>query len=186
VWDLWWTKWFFPEYFGFPLSLSFHRCYITRKNEKKLIILITRLYNKPQSCGARQKKSSEERSDTAFRTRYSVFNCNILVLDNVFTCIISAAFIINFSIVIRILKKYTTFYLKKEAFCSRNVVYYFEYSYDNKKVFVNAADIIQALSIHHLPQVANCRWDSQVKEMVKDAGCSDFAKRANVNLKTLI
>jgi hypothetical protein len=35
VWDLWWTKWhwgrFFPEYFGFPLSVSFHRCSITGK-----------------------------------------------------------------------------------------------------------------------------------------------------------
>ena len=33
MWDLWWTKWhwdrFFPEYFGFPLSVSFHRCSIT-------------------------------------------------------------------------------------------------------------------------------------------------------------
>jgi hypothetical protein len=42
MWDLWWTKWhwdrFFFQYFGFPLSVSFHRCYITRKNEKKLII----------------------------------------------------------------------------------------------------------------------------------------------------
>jgi type VI protein secretion system component VasA len=40
LWDLWWTKWhwdrFFPEYFGFPLSISFHRCSITRKNEKKI------------------------------------------------------------------------------------------------------------------------------------------------------
>jgi hypothetical protein len=38
MWDLWWTKWywdrFFPEYFGFPLSISFHRCSITRENEK--------------------------------------------------------------------------------------------------------------------------------------------------------
>jgi hypothetical protein len=25
---------FFPEYFGFPLSISFHRCSITWKNEK--------------------------------------------------------------------------------------------------------------------------------------------------------
>ena len=52
MWDLWWTKWhwdrFFPEYFGFPLSISFHRCSITRK---KLIIFITGLYNKPQGCG---------------------------------------------------------------------------------------------------------------------------------------
>jgi hypothetical protein len=40
MWDLWWTKWhwerFFPEYFGFSLSISFHRCSITWKNEKKL------------------------------------------------------------------------------------------------------------------------------------------------------
>jgi hypothetical protein len=53
----------FPEYFGFPLSVSFHRCSITRKNEtfsitwknkKKLIFLIfiTGLHNKPQGCGA--------------------------------------------------------------------------------------------------------------------------------------
>jgi hypothetical protein len=38
VWDLWWAKWhwdrFFPEHFGFPLSISFHWCSITRKNEK--------------------------------------------------------------------------------------------------------------------------------------------------------
>jgi hypothetical protein len=26
---------FFPEYFRFPLSISFQRCSITRKNEKK-------------------------------------------------------------------------------------------------------------------------------------------------------
>jgi hypothetical protein len=35
MWDLWWTKWhwyrFSPEYFGFPLSIAFHRCSITRK-----------------------------------------------------------------------------------------------------------------------------------------------------------
>jgi hypothetical protein len=38
LWDLWWTKWhwdrFFPDYFGFPLSISFHRCSITRKRTK--------------------------------------------------------------------------------------------------------------------------------------------------------
>jgi hypothetical protein len=43
---------FFPEYFGFPLSISFHRCSITRKNEKALIIFITGLHNKPQGSGA--------------------------------------------------------------------------------------------------------------------------------------
>jgi hypothetical protein len=56
MWDLWWTKWhwdrFFPEYFGFPLSISFHLCSITGKNEKKVIIFITGLHNKPQGCGA--------------------------------------------------------------------------------------------------------------------------------------
>jgi hypothetical protein len=56
IWDLWWTKWhwdrFFPEYFGFPLSISFHLCSITRKNEKTLIISITGLHNKPQGFGA--------------------------------------------------------------------------------------------------------------------------------------
>jgi hypothetical protein len=56
MWDLWWTKWhwdsFSPEYFGFPLSISFHRCSITLKNEKKLLIFITGLHNKPQGCDA--------------------------------------------------------------------------------------------------------------------------------------
>jgi hypothetical protein len=59
MWDFWWTKWhwdrFFPEYFGFPLSISFRRCSITRKRTKIIIILvtfITGLHNKPQGCGA--------------------------------------------------------------------------------------------------------------------------------------
>jgi hypothetical protein len=43
---------FSPQYFGFPLSISFHRCSITRKKEKKLIIFITGLHNKSQGCGA--------------------------------------------------------------------------------------------------------------------------------------
>jgi hypothetical protein len=38
MFDLWWTKWywdrFFPEYFGFPLSITFHRCSITNKRTK--------------------------------------------------------------------------------------------------------------------------------------------------------
>jgi hypothetical protein len=45
-----------PEYFRFPLPISFHRCSITSKKEKrkkkKLIIFITGLHNKPQGCGA--------------------------------------------------------------------------------------------------------------------------------------
>jgi hypothetical protein len=56
MWDLWWTKWhwnrFLPEDFGFTLTIPFHRCSITRKNEKKIIIFITGLHNKPQGCGA--------------------------------------------------------------------------------------------------------------------------------------
>jgi hypothetical protein len=59
MWDLWWTKWhwdkFFSEYFGFPLSISFHRCSITTKRTKKIIIIIivtTGLHKKPQGCGA--------------------------------------------------------------------------------------------------------------------------------------
>jgi hypothetical protein len=56
MWDLWWRKWhwdrFLPKYFGFLLSISFHRCSIPRKNEKKLIIFITELQNKSQDCGA--------------------------------------------------------------------------------------------------------------------------------------
>jgi hypothetical protein len=41
----------FPEYFGFPLSISFHRCSITWKNEKKsdhrTFIFTTGLHNNP-------------------------------------------------------------------------------------------------------------------------------------------
>ena len=45
----------FPEYFGFPLSISFHQCSITWKNENLIIFLfifITGLHNKPKGCGA--------------------------------------------------------------------------------------------------------------------------------------
>jgi hypothetical protein len=43
----------FPQVLRFPLSVSFHRCYITRKNEKKeRIIFITGLHNKPEGCRA--------------------------------------------------------------------------------------------------------------------------------------
>jgi hypothetical protein len=58
MWDLLWTKWhwdtFFPEYFGFPLSISFHRRCITRKRTKIIIIVIfiTGLHNKPHGCSA--------------------------------------------------------------------------------------------------------------------------------------
>jgi hypothetical protein len=57
MWILWWKKWhreifFSPEYFGFPSSVSFHWCSITQKKEKKPIIFITGLHNKPQGCGA--------------------------------------------------------------------------------------------------------------------------------------
>jgi hypothetical protein len=42
-----------PEYFGFPLSVAFHRCSITWKNaKKKIIIFIVGLYKKPKGCGA--------------------------------------------------------------------------------------------------------------------------------------
>jgi hypothetical protein len=37
---------------GFPLSISFHRCSITWKNDKKTIIFMTGLHNKPQGCSA--------------------------------------------------------------------------------------------------------------------------------------
>jgi hypothetical protein len=47
---------FLSQYFSFPLSISFHRFSITWKNKKKLIIyliiFITGLQNKPQSCDA--------------------------------------------------------------------------------------------------------------------------------------
>jgi hypothetical protein len=37
-----------PEYFGFPLSVSLHRCSITRNK----LIFITGLHSQPQGCGA--------------------------------------------------------------------------------------------------------------------------------------
>jgi hypothetical protein len=37
---------------GFPPSISFHRCSISRKNEKKITIFITGLHNKHQGCDA--------------------------------------------------------------------------------------------------------------------------------------
>jgi hypothetical protein len=56
MWDLWWKKWhwdrFFFQYFGFPLSISFHHCSIKMKSRKNLIIFLTGLHNKPQGCGA--------------------------------------------------------------------------------------------------------------------------------------
>jgi hypothetical protein len=48
-----------PEYFGFPLSISFHRCSLTWKNKQKLIIFITELHNKPQGCGASVTAAAE-------------------------------------------------------------------------------------------------------------------------------
>jgi hypothetical protein len=60
MWDLWSTKWywdrFFPQYFGFPLSISFHQCPLLGKEQKIIIIIIaifiTGLQKKPQDCGA--------------------------------------------------------------------------------------------------------------------------------------
>ena len=42
-----------PRVLRFSLSVSIHRCSITRKNRKKhLIIIFTRFHNKSQGCGA--------------------------------------------------------------------------------------------------------------------------------------
>jgi hypothetical protein len=70
------TDRFFPEYFGFPLSISFHRCSITRKNEnKKLIIFITGLHNKPQGCGA--SVASAARHFSTNKTRLGHIGSNL-------------------------------------------------------------------------------------------------------------
>jgi hypothetical protein len=51
MWDLWWTKWhwdrFFSEYFSFPLSISFNRCYITMDKQEKPLVFLIELHNKP-------------------------------------------------------------------------------------------------------------------------------------------
>jgi hypothetical protein len=70
----------FPESFGFPLSISFHRCSITRKTTKIIIIIVTfttGLHNKPQGCGASvasaagpfttKKKKVNEKSQWSYR-----------------------------------------------------------------------------------------------------------------------
>jgi hypothetical protein len=41
----------FYQYFGFPMSISFHWFSITWKNEKR-IVFITGLHNKPEGCCA--------------------------------------------------------------------------------------------------------------------------------------
>jgi hypothetical protein len=83
MWDLWWTKWhwhrFFPEYFGFSLSISFHLGSITRKNEK-LIIFITGLHNKPQGCSA--SVASAAGPFTIKKTRISHVLDKKLILTN--------------------------------------------------------------------------------------------------------
>ena len=61
------------EYFGFPLSISFHRCSITRKNGKKtLFIFITGLHNKSQGCGA--SVASAEGPFTKIKEKLTFFN----------------------------------------------------------------------------------------------------------------
>jgi hypothetical protein len=49
MWDLWLTKWhwvrFFPEFFGFPLSVSFHRRSIARKRTEKWTKVLIVSYN---------------------------------------------------------------------------------------------------------------------------------------------
>jgi hypothetical protein len=42
MWDLWWKKWhwLFPEYFGFLLSISSHRCSIKMEKYKKKNLII--------------------------------------------------------------------------------------------------------------------------------------------------
>jgi hypothetical protein len=65
---------FFPEYLGFRLSISFHRCSITRKNKKTQITFITGLHNKPQSYGVsrpyhllRGPSQKKKKPDITFR-----------------------------------------------------------------------------------------------------------------------
>jgi hypothetical protein len=52
VWH--WDR-FLPEYFGFPLSVSFHLCFIrVEKQRKHFIVIIVPIgfRKKPSSCGA--------------------------------------------------------------------------------------------------------------------------------------
>jgi hypothetical protein len=95
MWDLWWTNrhWdrIFPEYFGFPLSISFHRCSITRKNET-LIIFITGLHSKPQGWGASVASAAVPFS-TKEKPNYNAVNTVNLTIK-VSYCRVCTAFII--------------------------------------------------------------------------------------------
>jgi hypothetical protein len=90
MWDLWWTKchWdrFLPEYFGFPLSVSFHRCSITRKNEKTVIIFITGLHNKPQGCDASEASAAGPFTKKNTYTQIMVSSCSLLVWKQMKRC----------------------------------------------------------------------------------------------------
>jgi hypothetical protein len=84
MWDLWWTKghWdrYFPEYFVFPLSVSFYRCSFTWKKWKILIIhlliFFTGLHNKPQGCGVSAARWFQTTST------HSTSLCSILILPS--------------------------------------------------------------------------------------------------------
>jgi hypothetical protein len=61
----------FSEYFGFSLSISFHRCMISRQRTKIIIIFIfiMGLHKEPQDCGA--STASAARS---FSTKGKILN----------------------------------------------------------------------------------------------------------------
>jgi hypothetical protein len=63
---------FFPEYFGFPLPISFQRCSITWKNEKNWSSFSSSswqvLHNKPYGCG-----TSVASAAVPFSTKKSLF-----------------------------------------------------------------------------------------------------------------
>jgi hypothetical protein len=78
---------FFPEYFGFPLSISFHRCSITSKNKKKLknwssFISITGLHNKPQGCGASVASSAGPFTTKKGYILTTIFDCMGKIASN--------------------------------------------------------------------------------------------------------
>jgi hypothetical protein len=80
MWGLWWTKWhwdrFFSEYFGFsPVNHSTGAP--LQGKQKKLIIFITGLHNKPQGCGASVASAAEpfKKQVTSCKVQLQVVPC---------------------------------------------------------------------------------------------------------------
>jgi hypothetical protein len=82
MWDLWWTKWhwnrFFPEYFSFTQSVSFHLCSITRTSEEPNQLhqecTIKRRCVRSICCGALNRRKVTYSFEACWLMQYSLRN----------------------------------------------------------------------------------------------------------------